>query len=251
MRRISIALSVVLLSFVAGYPLLTLGGETSPNPTQNVDPALLPPPPPPPMGEARQFTPPPIKTIVPGEYEIGGIHILKKEKRVEFPCKVNMDKGLLEYVIVGSTGKVHESLLRTDVEPYSLQIALLLIGLEGTNNPLSRQGDPATPTGDRVNIWLRWKDGDQVKKARIEEWVVVGQESKKQMQETQWVFTGSMVHDGVFAAQMEKSIAAIYHDPAALIDNPLPEGDSDKVWFVNEGKVPPVGSDVTVTIEKG
>jgi hypothetical protein len=49
---------------------------------------------------------------------------------------------------------------------------------------------------------------------------------------------------------MEGSIIAIYHDPAALIDNASEGGESDKVWFVREGASPPVGTPVTVTIKR-
>jgi hypothetical protein len=64
----------------------------------------------------------------------------------------------------------------------------------------------------------------------------------------QWVFTGSTVSNGKFMAQAEGSIIAIYHDPSALFDNASPGGESDRVWFVKEDAVPPVGTPVTLTI---
>jgi len=158
-----------------------------------------------------------------------------------------MDKGLLEYLIVGETGKVHESLLRTRVEPYSLQIALLMIGLEGSTNPLMEQGDPRKPEGDPVSIWIQWKKGGRTESLRIEQWVF-NKADGSPMKPTEWIFTGSIISDGVFMAQVEKSIVAVFHDPVAIIDNPLPEGASDEIWFVNESKVPPVGTEVTVII---
>jgi hypothetical protein len=193
---------------------------------------------------------PPVKLVSPGVFDIGGVQIRKKEQEVSFPCRVNMNRGLLEYVIVGRMGKLHESLLVTDVEPFSVNIALLLMGLEGTSRPLAGQGDPRTPEGDKVEIWLQWNDGGQDRRARIEEWVAMGRELNP-MPKTNWIFTGSFTTpNGLFMAQVERSIAAIYHDPAALIDNPLQEGASDKVWFANEAKAPPPGSEVTVTIKK-
>ena len=209
----------------------------------------LPPLPPPPMDPGRQPTPPPLQMIAPGVFEIGEVRIVKKEGKVEFPCQVNMQKGLLEYAIVGNIGKVHESLLRTHVEPYALQIALLLLGLEGTTKPLEMQGEARTPEGSPVSLWVQWKDGDQIKKARIEEWII-NQQDGAVMKTTQWIFTGSVVANGIFMAQTEKSIVAVFHDPIALIDNPLQEGASDKIWFVNEGKVPAVGTEVTVIVQK-
>jgi hypothetical protein len=197
----------------------------------------------------RQPQPPVIKMLAPGVFEIGGVKILKKMDQVSFPASVNMAEGLLEYLIVGGAGKLHESLLKTDIEPYSLQIALLLLGLEGTTKPLSMQGDPGRPEGDPVTIHVQWKENNRMKDVPIESWVV-DKNKKGPLDPVNWVFTGSMISDGVFMAQVEKSIVAVFHDPAALIDNPLPDGASDEVWFVNQGQVPPVGTKVTVLIRK-
>jgi len=174
---------------------------------------------------------------------------MKHERQVVFEATVNMEKGLLEYLIVGVSGKLHESLLRTDVEPYCLHIAMLLVGLEGSSNPVSFQGDPKTPEGDRVAIRVEWKSGEETKSARIEEWVLDRKDAAP-LKPVEWVFTGSVINDGIFMAQAEKSIAALFHDPVALIDNPLPDGSSDEAWLVREETVPAAGTPVTVTIQK-
>ncbi len=219
---------------------------TPPNPDQNV-----PPP-------SQKLEVPPIKNISPGVFDVGGVRIVKKENRIEFPAQVNMNKGLLEYLIVGPGGKVHESLLRTSIEPYSLQVSLLMLGLEGTTNPLQGQGDPRSPQGDPVTIWIIVKKGDTSKKMRIEDWVVLKNNEGKTrpMKHTDFIFTGSTFYNGIFMAQMEKSIVAVYHDPVALIDNPLPEGglnpyqsQSNEMWSVNQKDILPIGTDVMVSIE--
>lgn len=253
-----IVLMLVVVCFLPGAGQAQKPVLQPPSPPADAPPVVPPPPPenlplpplPPPPGDpGRQITPPPLQMVAPGVFEIGEVRIVKKEGKVEFPCQVNMQKGLLEYAIVGNIGKVHESLLRTHVEPYALQIALLLLGLEGTSNPLMMQGDARTPEGSPVSLWVQWKDGDQVKKARMEEWII-NQQDGAAMKTTKWIFTGSVVANGVFLAQSEKSIVAIFHDPVALIDNPLQEGASDKIWFVNDKKVPAVGTEVTVIVQK-
>ena len=50
-------------------------------------------------------------------------------------------------------------------------------------------------------------------------------------------------------SQETGSIAAIWHDPVALIDNASQGGESNRIWFVKQGTVPPVGTPVTVTIK--
>jgi len=193
------------------------------------------------------MAPPPLLMISPGVYEMGGCRIVKNENRLEFPAEVNMDKGLLEYVIVGNSGKVHESLLRTAISPYALQISLLLLGVEGSMNPLAAQGEARTPQGDRVKIQVNWQDKGKEKKVPVEQWITKGD---KPVGVIPWVFTGSVVMGGVFMAQAEKSIVALFHDPIALIDHQLAEGASDDIWQVNSVSVPPAGTPVTVVIEK-
>jgi hypothetical protein len=185
--------------------------------------------------------------IGPGTFAIGECRIFKDQNRVEFPAVVNMSEGILEYLIVGSTGKLHESLLRTEVEPYSLQIALLLLGLEGSVNPLAFQGEPKPAQGDPLQILVKWNEGAGEREVPIEQLVKLGD---KTVGDIPWVFTGSIVRDGVFSAQVEKSIVAVFHDPVAMIDHQLPEGGSDEMWFVHSEKVPPVGTRVSVIIVK-
>jgi len=188
--------------------------------------------------------------IGPGLYRIGDISLNRTDLSISFPAVVNMDKGLLEYVLVRQGGKTHESLLRTTIEPYNLQIACLLLGMEGTGKPLGFQGDPRVPGGDSVDIVLQYNDVDGKQAAvKPEQWVVqTAGETRQDAPPGKWVYTGSMVRNGRFAAQVSGSIAAIYHDPMAMYDNAAPGGENDKIWFVKEEAVPPVGTPVTVTI---
>jgi hypothetical protein len=197
-----------------------------------------------------------IERVSPGIFRFGDIRIDKEAKAVIFPASVNMDKGLLEYLIVRSSGKVHESLLRTNVDPYHLQLALLLLGFEGTDQPISAQGAPEKPKGERIEIIIEYdkKEGagssGRINKIKAEEWVARKTNGDlKSPGSLDWVYTGSLVVQGQFLAQSSGSIAAIYRDPGALIDNASVGGESDEIWFVKEGAVPPVGTPVTVIIK--
>jgi hypothetical protein len=236
-----------VMNYLVMMLLVLLCGVGSSSGQEAPPPAMPPPPPMPSPDDGAMAPPPPLTMISHGVYEMGGCRIVKKENRVEFPAEVNMDKGLLEYVIVGNFGKVHESLLRTTISPYALQISLLLLGVEGTMNPLGEQGEARTPQGDRVRIWVSWQDKGKEKKVPVEQWIAKGD---KPAGAIPWVFTGSIVMDGVFLAQAEKSIVALFHDPIALIDHQLAEGASDEIWQVDSAAVPPAGTAVTVIIEK-
>jgi hypothetical protein len=160
-----------------------------------------------------------------------------------------MNKGLLEYVLVRNGGKVHESLLRTTVDPMLIQLSMLLIDMEGADQPLARQGDPSAPKGNAVDISVSYLKNGRMAPLSPETWITqrAGEKSADSAP-LRWVFTGSHVFNGRLLAQVEGSIIAVYHDPAALIDNASPGGESDRIWFVKESAVAPVGTPVTVTI---
>lgn len=211
----------------------------------------MPPPPPPGVGVEQFSTATPLEKIAPGRYRLGDIVIDKATRTVEFPAQVNMDKGLLEYLIVHRRGKTHESLLRTDISPYNLQIAFMLLGFEITDKPLAMQGATERPTGEAVSVsFIRGKDAGSPVPA--DAWIVTKTTMDGPSSDTgtiAWVYTGSFVDLGRFMAEQTGQIAAIYHDPVAMIDNASPGGESDKIWFVNEMTVPPVGTAVTVIIK--
>lgn len=193
---------------------------------------------------------PAIEKVSPGVFRLGTVTINKHERSITFPAQINMDKGLLEYLLVRGSGKTHESLLRTEVEPYHLQIAFLLLGFEPTSGPLAFQGAAEKPQGKPVEILVRHRDkGGREVELNAHEWIAIKEEETlKPSGKIDWVYTGSIVLEGRFLAQNEGSIIATYHDPVAMIDNASKGGESDMIWFVREESVPPVGTPVTVTV---
>ena len=99
-----------------------------------------------------------------------------------------------------------------------------------------------------MNIWVQWKEDEKTKRVRAEQ-MIFDSKREKPMQETDWIFTGSLIHEGRFLAEIEESLIATYHDPAAIINNPLPEGGDDTVYDVNPKVVPKRGTSVVVTIK--
>jgi hypothetical protein len=246
---------IILAILTTAYPF-SLYSQSPPKPPSGpaitVPPgASQPGPPPGPFPGVRQ-PPPAIEKVSPGIFKIGDIQIDKKNRNILFPAKINMDKGLLEYLLVRSSGKVHESVLRTDIDPYDLQIAFLLLGFEGSDKPLQGQGDPDIPKGEAVEITITYNWEGKGLSVKPEEWLSRKMSSNGSFIDLgtmNWVYTGSVIIGGRFMAQIGGSIIAIYHDPDAMIDNASPGGESDKIWFVKEGKVPPIGTPVMITIK--
>ncbi len=185
-----------------------------------------------------------LQQIGPGIYKFGEIIIDKNENYIEFPAAVNMDKGLIEYILVGVLGKLHESLFFTKVEPYQIKTALLLYGFKDSGVEFRGQGYEDFLKGDSLEIWVSWDEGEK-NLTRVEQ-LVFNQRTEHTMQRTNWIFTGSYFYQGRFIAQIEKSIIAVYYDPIAIINNPLPERINDEIWYVNEDKVPKIGTEVKI-----
>ena len=251
-NRTMLIIKLILCLGLVLLPASGLGGQPPKAPVAEVDPPPAGPPPPSPPGRLPPGRPaansqPVLRYVAPGVFAIGACRIVKAEGKVEFPATVNMQEGALEYLLVGTGGKLHESLLRTEVEPLSLQIALLLAGMEGSLAPLKQQGEDRLPEGDAVAITVRWQRDGQEKMARLDELIRQGKELAPSLP---WVFTGSVVRDGVFAAQVERSLIAVYHDPVALIDHRQRGGGDDRLWSVNSSIVPAVGTEMTVSIRK-
>jgi len=234
----------VMLILVAGVAVIFILSDLyAQDPPPGMSPMQKP-------SDARTAKIPIIEKIGPGMFRMGDILISKKFQSVTFPALVNMDKGLLEYLIVRTDGKTHESLLRTQVQPSDLQLAFLLLGFEGTDRPIRGQGDPEKPKGEPVEVTIVInRDGKNIN-IKAEEWISKKVENvSHDIEKLDWVFTGSVFYNKRFMAQIEGSIVALYHDPVALVDNASVGGESDEIWFVKEGKVPPVGTPVTVTIK--
>jgi hypothetical protein len=202
----------------------------------------------PPLPKSKQEEQKPaLRRIDKNLYRVADITVDTKQRTVTFPAKVNLTQGILEVLICTEYGKTHESLLVTNVDPLHLNVAFLLLGLEG-GNAVKYQGDPTKPVGSPVEIWLKVKKGDKEQLIRTEDWVY-NTHKNRPMLHTQWIYVGSVLTRDGFMAQREGQIATTFHDPFALIDNPLPGGGDDTVYVVHTKEVPPSGTPVTVVIK--
>jgi hypothetical protein len=178
-------------------------------------------------------------------YRVGSALVDTQARTVTCRGEIGMDSGSVEYLAVTPRGKTYESLLRVTVRPIHLQVALLLLGLE-PKNVLTRQGDKTTPQGAPVELLVRWRDaaGNQ-KEARAED-LLARDPHNRSMAHHPWVFTGSRILKEGFEADIAGSLVAIWHDPAAILDNPLEGGDN--AWIVNSASVPKRGTAIELVV---
>ena len=189
--------------------------------------------------------PPEAEKIGEDRYRVGKVTVDLKAKTASCAGKINMMRGPIEYLAVAPGGKVHESVLRLDVRPLHFQVGLILLGLEPKGG-LTRQGDTHAPQGPPVRLSLSWQRGGRTVKVPAEA-LVWNVQKKRPMEGSAWVFSGSAVGEQGFVADLELSLVATYRDPAAIINNGLPEGSDDTAYKVNERIVPPLNTVVTLT----
>ncbi|MBN2505920.1 MAG: hypothetical protein JXQ71_04430 [Verrucomicrobia bacterium] len=227
-------------AFALGLPMAVTGQARAPE--DRAPPGEAP--------AARAGSPwasPPVRLIRPGVLEVGAVRLERERNVITFPAVVNMNAGIAEYLLVASSGKTHESVLRTDVPPYQIHVAMLLLGARGAGTN-AFPDDPRQPLpGDRVSLEITWTAGGREHRRRGEEWVQHRQTGQP-LSPGPWIYNGSRVVEGAFLAQLEGSIVSVITDSHALVNNPRPGHDNDELWIIRSEGSPEVETPVTVAI---
>jgi hypothetical protein len=197
---------------------------------------------------SRTNAPAPIEQVAPGILRIGKAQLDQHARTVTFPASVNLREGVVEYLVVHEGGKTHESVLKTDTQPYHIHLALLLLGAKGAS-PDSLSFDPSVPLqGESVHLRIKWIENGRTREQPAEQ-LARNRVILDSMTEGPWTFNGSRVIDGTFIAQRDGSIVSVIFDVDALINNPRPGGENDELWEVNPGAIPPLNVPVEVIVE--
>lgn len=178
-----------------------------------------------------------------GTLDVGPVRLDPRARTLRFAATVNMVEGPVEYLLVHETGKLHESLLKTDVEPAAIHLAALLL-----SPPPSGVGavDVKPPKVRSALFWTTKEGAGQSHPAESLVWDVA---QAAPMEEGPWLYVGSRLVDGVFLAQRDGSIVSIRSDIDSLMDNPRPRAADDENWRPNADLVPRVGTRVEVELK--
>jgi len=190
-------------------------------------------------------------------YRIGEIEFDAKTREIRFPVTVNMNEGgPLEYVLVHERGKVHESILTTSVSPLSLQVAMRLLRYKAGHGDifdrllapevLEKEGGTEADRGDSM-IFAFQAEGAETA-IPVYEFVIDGERAEA-MTPGGWIYTGSVAEDGLFMAEVEGSIIAIYLDHLALFNMSREGADIDERWGARSSAIPEIGTKGTLTIQ--
>jgi hypothetical protein len=196
---------------------------------------------------------PEVKPLSGSRYAFGAIEFDKATREVTFPAKVNMTKGMLEYLIVHEEGKLHESLLSTTARPFNLNVVLLLLDYQPMPEWFGPPGQPKSlegvKAGAAIDFFVRFEDArGRAQTVRLESWVI-DVRTRKRAANAPWVFNGSgFDEENSFSAEVDGSIATLYLDQRSLLNNPRPGNTDDERWEPAR-EVPPKGTPVTVILK--
>lgn len=197
-----------------------------------------------PLPATRAAEPPPsqpsISKLEDGTLRIGQARLDPIARTLRFTAIVNMVEGPIEYLLAHETGKLHESLFKTEVEPASIHLAALLL-----SPPTNQVGEAKPP---KVRGKVSWTTKEGTPRSHRAEELVWDIARSAPMEEGPWLYVGSRLVEGVFLAQRDGSIVSIRSDIDALLDNPRPGAVDDENWRPNEKLVPPVGTQVQIEL---
>ncbi len=201
-----------------------------------------------------------IKDLGNNEFELGGVKFNSRTRQVRVPCHVNMQEGQIEFALVHETGKTHESILKTAASAVDIQVALLLCNYQpGHDGLFDHETDPTvrknlqettakTKGANNVDLRLEWQKDGTAQSAALRDWMLDAKTKKTPTDFDHWVFNGSMVQASGFSAALMGNFIGVYYDVCAVLNCPSPQNRDDDAWLINQAKVPPVDTAVTLII---
>ncbi|MHC1708087.1 MAG: YdjY domain-containing protein [Bacteroidales bacterium] len=174
--------------------------------------------------------------------EIGLIKVDPCNHSFSFPARVNMEKGLIEVVLCIPSGKSHESVFVTDVDPISFEAALTLIGCIKTD-PYARQikkpGDVKKikhrkKKPDRVEIFVEYTDSlNNTHLRRIEDFIW-DQNANSSLANSYWHFKGIPTDEnGNPYTYMGNNLVVSFVETDAILELDSPMLFDDNYLFAN------------------
>lgn len=202
---------------------------------------------------------PKVERIDDNTFRIGKIEFRKDTRSIRIPAEINMTEGLLEYALVHTDGKIHESLLLTRVNPTHVNLAFKLLGYKASLELFYALEEDGSASGQlieeteenkktaRTKVSVEYKDKKETKSVLLHEWISHAV-SERPMPAAPWIYGGSFLVEGNFAAETSGDLIAIFTNRASLLNYAGNDRDNDEVWIPAHGRVPPEGTSVTVVI---
>ncbi len=205
-------------------------------------------------------TVPPFEKLDGGKIGVGKVVFDPAKRQVVIPALVNMEEGLIEYVLCLPNGKLHESLLVTDADPFHLSLAMKMLGFKSFENFFPVRGEdlewlPFTPPEPSeyepacVKLAIKWKDGDTVRESDLSD-IIINARTKNPFPSNKWLYTNSFFFSGSYQSSLCGNAIAIFADRASTINyiGDFNEGDNESGWIVHSGHPLKPGDPVEIII---
>jgi hypothetical protein len=188
------------------------------------------------------------------------VQVEASRAQVEVQASVACRRGFLEQACCGRGTREHESLLVTDAPASVIQAALIAAGIR-SGAPGSWQSGPGgelirqDPTGDPVEVRIRWDDGTRLAEVHISDWL---EDLRPSPGGFGFVFAGSRFVPSPrgerFAADLSGSVVGLvtFGDEVVALREVVP----DKVdvaparWRARSSVIPPEGTPVTLVLRR-
>lgn len=219
-----------------------------------VNPSGESPPEPPPAPEPPPVVEPMVVDLGGGRFSVGAVTFDRKTREITIPAAVNMLEGAVEYVLVGNSGKVHESVFVTNADARDIHIAALLLGVKPEPDLGPENAAAVMTRKGAVVMRIEWDRNGPPEKLFLNETVNLGNPTTKAVSGTlpsgAWLYNGSRIEaDGVFAATRHGSIISIIRDDDSLINNPGASRDNDEIHTPNTAKLPKKDHPVRIILQ--
>ncbi|MFH1708984.1 MAG: YdjY domain-containing protein [Planctomycetota bacterium] len=221
----------------------------------------------PPVAPAPAVTPPATRPVAPPEAppapptvvyldEARTVKVDLQAKTLEIPAAVVQRGGIIELALcstISPNARSHESCFTTPVPPSLVHAGLNLLGLK-EGKPAAFAGQEALPTGAQVFVYVIWtakaEDGTETsRRVRLED-LIFNRLTQEPMMRVAWIFCGSSMFKNkegreIYEADAEGTVISTWRCTTTVLDNPLPEGSDDTVFFSLKEAMPPLGTPVT------
>ncbi|HEY2585328.1 MAG TPA: YdjY domain-containing protein [Tepidisphaeraceae bacterium] len=202
---------------------------------------------------ARAAEPPAAGGDKPHVGKLPHIEFDAQKKQVRVECEMLACDAPLEFFCCVKGTNDYEAMIRSEIKPSNLHLALLAIGLK-PGQPIQYSEAAKKwlpPGGPPLQITMEYeKDGKTVS---VPSWKWMRDvKTKKPAPPFTWVFTGSRVlPDGKYAADMTGYLVSIVNFDLTVVDIPKLASSSNDLleWERNPDTTPKAGTKVTMVIE--
>lgn len=194
---------------------------------------------------------PTVEQLSDTQFRLGTIEFNSETREIRFPGVLNMNRGILEYVLVHVNGKDHESLFTTEISPTDLNVVLKLLRYKDGDGKLFHGFYPPgelpelEPLGDGIDLFATWPGSIENPVYEL----IRDERGDSAMKPLPWIYNGSEIVNGRFEAEYEGSFFAIYRDPLALFNTQHPRATDDENWFPITANIPAMETPITIILK--